>query len=60
MTSDHPQHGIYRIVDLLEAEKIPFTQIRWQLSKEKFLELEDGKLLKLESDKFLILEDENE
>lgn len=60
VTSDHPQHGIYRIVELLEAEKIPFTQIRWQLSKEKFLELEDGKLLKLESDKFLILEDENE
>ena len=57
VTSDHPQHGIYRILALFEAEKIPFTQIRWQLSKEKFLELEDGKLLKLESNKFLILEE---
>lgn len=60
VTSDRPQHDIYRLIALFEAVKIPYTQIRWQLSKEKFLELEDGKLLKLESDKFLIVEDENE
>ena len=60
VTSDYPQNNISRLIALFETEKIPFTQIRWQLTKEKFFELENGKFLKLESDKFLILENRNE
>ena len=56
VTSSVPQDGIMAMIDVFEKEKIPFTKIRWRLTKTKFLELEDDKLLKLENDKFLILE----
>lgn len=48
------------LMDVFERNKIPFTEIRWQLKTRKLFKLADGKNLKLANGKYLILEDNDD
>lgn len=48
------------LMDVFERNKIPFTEILWQLKTRKLFKLADGKNLKLANGKFLILEDNDD
>lgn len=51
---------IIPLVEAFEENKIPFTTIRWEVTKLAAFELEDGSLLELENGRVFVLENSAE